>query len=582
MNRKFAVRIVDLSLVAFVAWFAWKQYDQRAPSAEPDAFAANVELEPLRNLAIQDVGRIKSFDSFARGKMKMVGGPYNVDGKEPVFAYLDLMLNPGKYQDKAIIYVKRAIRDDLARAMRESGVSSEAIAKFVKSGLMAPGLYWAPAMQAEFKRLEQDIIRTQKFVNFMSWAMASADAHRLSNDFAVIPAPNGNDKTPWFAGEQLWGLGFMQDGHNHGNDTVGIPGLDDSSKANITGDWNKLVETWRAQDPSGASAAIASLAEHLKAINPSLYPETEKLNLESTYFKLKAFVWVWVVYALAAIPLGMFIAYRIEGALLVGKIGLLVAFGLHTLAIGLRWYISGRIPNANMFEAILASVWFGVLGAFVLEFFARKTNMRGLFYFGSAICAMVAMMCQQFMPTVLKSDIDNVMPVLDDMWLYIHTNMIIWSYALIGIAAIIALLYLRYRLGGGDPSTARVGGAGSLILEGSTPKGDRFLVDEKGSTGKVLDAATMVILELAFVTLWAGLVMGAIWADHSWGRPWGWDPKEVFALCTFVIFIILVHVRIKVRDKGLWTAILAVVGCAVMLFNWIVINFKITGLHSYA
>jgi ABC-type transport system involved in cytochrome c biogenesis permease subunit len=99
---------------------------------------------------------------------------------------------------------------------------------------------------------------------------------------------------------------------------------------------------------------------------------------------------------------------------------------------------------------------------------------------------------------------------------------------------------------------------------------------------EVFDGATMVLMELSFVMLWTGIVMGAIWADHSWGRPWGWDPKEVFALNTFLVFLVLVHVRLKVRDKGLWTALLAIAGCGVMLFNWIVINFVISGLHSYA
>ena len=92
----------------------------------------------------------------------------------------------------------------------------------------------------------------------------------------------------------------------------------------------------------------------------------------------------------------------------------------------------------------------------------------------------------------------------------------------------------------------------------------------------------MILVELSFILLWAGIVMGAIWADHSWGRPWGWDPKEVFALNTFLIFVVLIHTRMKVKDKGLWTAWLALLGCAVMLFNWIIINFTISGLHSYA
>ncbi len=172
------------------------------------------------------------------------------------------------------------------------------------------------------------------------------------------------------------------------------------------------------------------------------------------------------------------------------------------------------------------------------------------------------------------------MPVLHDVWLYIHTNVIIASYCLIAMGTVSALLYLGYRLLGGSKLVAKAGGAGTLILGGA---GGSFLQEENRATaGQVLDAATMVLLELSFVLLWAGIVMGAIWADHSWGRPWGWDPKEVFALNTFIIFLLLVHVRLKVRDKGLWTAVLAVVGCGVMLFNWIVVNFVITGLHSYA
>jgi predicted RND superfamily exporter protein len=58
--------------------------------------------------------------------------------------------------------------------------------------------------------------------------------------------------------------------------------------------------------------------------------------------------------------------------------------------------------------------------------------------------------------------------------------------------------------------------------------------------GEILDGVTMTLMELSFVLLWAGIAMGAIWADHSWGRPWGWDPKEVFALNTFVVFAVLV------------------------------------------
>ena len=104
----------------------------------------------------------------------------------------------------------------------------------------------------------------------------------------------------------------------------------------------------------------------------------------------------------------------------------------------------------------------------------------------------------------------------------------------------------------------------------------------RAALGQALDGATMIFMELGFVALWVGTVLGAVWADVSWGRPWGCDPKEVFALNTWIVFLVLIHVRLKTRDKALWTALLAVIGCAVMLFNWIAVNFHIVGLHSYA
>ena len=122
-----------------------------------------------------------------------------------------------------------------------------------------------------------------------------------------------------------------------------------------------------------------------------------------------------------------------------------------------------------------------------------------------------------------------------------------------------------------------------MAQQGGEPDGGvRRIPRVASGIGEVLDGATMVLIEMSFVMLWAGIVMGAIWADHSWGRPWAWDPKEVFALNTFLVYLVLIHTRITAKDKGLWTAILSVIGAGVMVFNWLVINFVIAGLHSYA
>ena len=80
----------------------------------------------------------------------------------------------------------------------------------------------------------------------------------------------------------------------------------------------------------------------------------------------------------------------------------------------------------------------------------------------------------------------------------------------------------------------------------------------------------------------AGIICGAIWADQSWGRPWAFDPKETFALVTWITYLIVVHVRVATNDKAWWTAVLGIVGFGIMLFNWIGVNFFLVGLHSYA
>lgn len=119
------------------------------------------------------------------------------------------------------------------------------------------------------------------------------------------------------------------------------------------------------------------------------------------------------------------------------------------------------------------------------------------------------------------------------------------------------------------------------ILAGGAP-GDERSVRVLPAWLNHFDWSHLIILNMVFVMLFVGIILGAVWADYSWGRPWGWDPKEVFALNTWIIYAILIHTRFVVRERGLWTAWLSVAGCLMMVFNWCVVNFFIVGLHSYA
>jgi ABC-type transport system involved in cytochrome c biogenesis permease subunit len=214
-------------------------------------------------------------------------------------------------------------------------------------------------------------------------------------------------------------------------------------------------------------------------------------------------------------------------------------------------------------------------------------------------------------------------------WLYIHVTMVTSSYALIGMAFLLSVWWLvRYyttfgtlRRGAGNATGFEVvasptrrtgdspvespaenlpsaGGAAALGLTETLAM--MFFISKVSSPARArattkpvtaaadraflntLDQCNLVVLQLAFWMLGAGVILGAIWADQSWGRPWGWDPKETFALVTWIVYLITVHVRVVTVNKAWWTAVLACLGFFVMLFNWIGVNFLLVGLHSYA
>ncbi len=556
--------------------------------AEFDGFLGAVDVRPLDRSAVWHNGRLKSYESFANEYVTEVAGRGGIHVRVPSetaedgvalqklpadVALLDLLIRPERYEQKDLIYVKKKpMRAELATALQRAGAIDEARAeRIIETGQIAVPLLRSPAGAGTLERWSRDLIRTAKHADRIYGSLFLAQRETINRRLALVPPPSGDPRVPWISTADLW----------PNEDTPPIVAeqvaqLPPETRDALRGWWGELTEAWRAEDAQRVNTAVAGFASTVSGIAPELYPSQTRLGFESLYFQAYSFVWGWIVYLFAVVFLLMSTAFKWDWARRVGLGTFLVAVLLHTAALGLRWYVSGRWPNSNMFEAVTTSVWFGVVIAIGLEVVARRTPLRNLFAIGGGVASMAAMMSAQFVDE-LDPSINNMMPILHDLWLYIHTNTIIASYALIAMAAATAGLYLIRRFFGGDPGYARVGGTG-LLLETATGE----TTEKRLTASAVLDGATLVMMELSFVMLWAGIVMGAIWADHSWGRPWGWDPKEVFALNTFIVFVVLIHVRLKSADKGLWTAVLAVIGCGVMLFNWIVINFVISGLHSYA
>ncbi|MCC7291623.1 MAG: cytochrome c biogenesis protein CcsA [Phycisphaerales bacterium] len=677
MTSRRRIRLIDVlvfgGLIAAAAGYGLRRPAASSAEDQTSAFAKQVDLAPLHKVAVMADGRLRSFESHATAYLRFVVGPRVIDGQSTSFTYLDMLLRPEKYADRDVVYVKNPlVLGQILDVLERDGHMEAARRKAIeKSKLIAPHLLDALPVQALLSQLSGDLVKTAKPVQQINSALAVMQDRVLGGELRLIPAPQGASDKQWTS---LWNLSRKAPAEETDLAALAqVAGVPADTLKTLVEQWTQLAAAWKVENTAEVNRLLASLSDSLRALSPNGYPEAARLEWESRYFRMNSMTWIWLVYLASVIPLLLAVINRWSGARAVGLILFAIAFALQTASVAIRWYVSGRWPNANMFEAVTTSAWFGGVLALILELVARRSALKNLFALGSAVVSMTALMAAYLLPTDLDSSLSNIMPALHDVWLYIHTNMIIWSYAVIGLAAVTALLFLRQRwcalwdsgvvsksrlaimpvaftlvhvtgwqilmailgserydlrdsfwagmlsrlgLGEGVAHAAApyaalgVFGASVTVLLfemlearirsrsltsedrgfagpataalASSPKANPFLTPGAPSSAQVFDAATMVTMQVAFIMLWAGIVMGAIWADHSWGRPWGWDPKEVFALNTFIIFLVLVHVRLKVRDKGFWTALIAVFGFETMMFNWIVINFIISGLHSYA
>lgn len=587
MNTRPLHVLIGAVLAAFFSVLIVAMVTRPTP-LEPGSFAAKLDLRPLDRMAVYHQGRLKSFESFSNELLGFVSGRAKYQGLPRDLLYMDMMFRAPAYQDADLIYIKnKPMRAEIAEALRsghgfahaqEEGLG-ERLDRFVESGLISVRLLSDPRLNTLKDEWRADLIKTAKFVEQMDSAMGVVNQNTLAGLLRVVPPPSGDPNEPWLSVRdiQIWMVNPQQVRPEAARIFNAMPA---QLRDDLLMQWQELVGAWLREDAEQANRAIVGFSKLLPRVSPELYPDQTRMKWEGMYFQLKNLTWVWLVYLLSCVFLLMATVYKWDTARGLGLGVFGVAFALHTGSIGLRWWVSGRWPNSNMFEAVTTAFWFGAACAVLLEIWGRRTPFRNLFVLSGAVGSMVAMMSANF-SSKLDASINNMMPVLHDLWLYIHTNVIIASYALIFMAAVSSLLYLGWRMLGGPADYARVGGT-EMLMEAAAKKSTRVGKRRAATLGEVFDGATLVLVEFSFVLLWAGIVMGAIWADHSWGRPWGWDPKEVFALNTFLVFVIMLHVRLKSKDKGLWTALLALLGAAVMAFNWIVINFVISGLHSYA
>ena len=541
------------------------------------AFSLKVDLTPLRDLAVFHNGRVKILDSLARetvvgitGRKDFLDFQPHPSGSgvqrlhyDPLFTFLDMVIDPSYYEAKPLVSVNYLpLRDEFLRRAFVGPQSDGERENWRKMGRVSPrqisGLYNEVASVSMTDAYQKALGSVHE--GMMLYALGA-------QNLLLVPAKDAN--TPW---DHLSTLAPASPG-GRAVKALGI--------------------AWRAMDAPGVNAAAKELAAVLPGLNTAVYP-TSKRSLERMYNAARPFEWGFWLYGLALVSLLVSFGTGQRGLLWLGAALLACAVGLHAFGFVTRCIIAERFAIQNQFESMTGVSLFAATIGLALAVLRRQA------IFGAAVAAVGFLVLITATQTGIPGySIEREAAILNtSVLLKYHVTTVLFSYGLISLGFIVSLFYLAtHYFGGAAARTVAAGGGGTQTAQVALPGGGSATVEvsatavggggtPRGKPTSVLaqlDSAQMTILHLAFWALGVGILLGAWWADHSWGRWWAFDPKELWALLTWLVYLVVIHLRYaSVRDKALTTAWLSVLGFFAMLWCYFGVNLLLPGLHAYA
>jgi cytochrome c-type biogenesis protein CcsB len=308
----------------------------------------------------------------------------------------------------------------------------------------------------------------------------------------------------------------------------------------------KPAAKWGVPQPMGS-------VDHLVALStgPRLegWPSPQAIDREILYKKVRATRVAWIV-LLGALVVSL-VAWSRKSKLLDGLAfaGLLGGFAVMTWGIAMRWMVAGRIPASNMYESLLFLAW----GVGLFAVVALPLLRNRLVVLNANAMAALTMALTDLLP--IDRFIHPMPPVLSGTpWLAIHVPIIMVSYSVLALGVVIAHMQIGFTI---------------------------FAPRRTDLTNRMADLNYWYML-VGSILLIAGILTGSIWAASSWGRYWGWDPKEVWSLVAFLAYMAIIHGRFDKLIGQFGVAALSVAAFQTILMTYLGVNYVLgTGLHSY-
>lgn len=532
LTRKLKQISVKAIVVIFtLGTFAYSADAQPGPDAPlPDINDATVQ--EFSRLWVQGVdGRIEPISTLSSEIVRKISRKSSLYGLSPDEVVLSMMTYPEIWRTLPII---RVANKTLAQQLNANGkyVTIDQLFDGQGNYLIIDAVRAAYAKTPALRnRVDKEYIYVDERVNIGFMIFQGA----LFNIF-----PRDAREKAWYA---------------PGDEAAGYSGGDSIF---IKSGFQLLLQSIAEKKHGDAVQILQAVGNFQEKYGSYLLPSETKKDIEIFYNDVNPFKRIFPFYLLFGFLLLLVLFVNIFRQKQLPKFLRFTFFGfifllflIHTAGLALRWYISGHAPWSNGYESVVYVAWAAMLAGLI---FGRKYPMVvGTAAFLSGIALFVAHL------SWMNPEITPLVPVLKSYWLAIHVAIITASYGFIGLSTFLGILVMVLIVLRKPANQTKVTG----FIEQLTT------INEMSAT-----------VGLYFLTI--GTFLGGVWANESWGRYWGWDPKETWALITIVIYSFIVHMRLIPPLKGIFNYNMAsILGFAAVLMTYFGVNYYLTGLHSY-
>ncbi|UOY06241.1 cytochrome c biogenesis protein CcsA [Muricauda sp. SCSIO 64092] len=496
-------------------------------------------------IVIQDEGgRMKPLHTFTSELLRKLSGKDKFKDLNSDQVFLSMMLNPPLWYNVDFINVGERQNDSIRQI-----IGAEGGQKFINATDLfdATGMYkLKPYLEAATSttnpnKFQKDFIKVHERIGLLNMALSG-------QILKIFPLLNDENNKWISAVEFRSGQYQVQDSLYANFMANGLPYYLNTLQNSIaTGDYsesNKLLEAFKQNQRNHGQEVL---------------PTEKKVKTEILYNKLDIFNRLFKYYGMVGLLLFIVLVLRIFKDREIWKAatyflkGIIILFFIwHTAGLVLRWYISGHAPWSDAYESILYVAWATLAMGLA---FGRKSELT--IAASTFVTSMLLWIAHQ---SWVDPSIANLVPVLDSYWLMIHVAVIVGSYGPLTVGMILGVV--------------------SLLLIILTTKENKKKME---LNLKELTIINELALTVGLVMLTIGNFLGGQWANESWGRYWGWDPKETWALVSIMIYAFVLHMRLVPALKGRWLFnFMSVVAFGAIMMTYFGVNFYLVGLHSYA